>query len=69
MKQTNYYEVMVVISTESETGKVKQLKEYYLVSAVSVTDAEAKIHKEFEKATELVWEVKSVKESKIFKVI
>tara|TARA_R110000744_G_scaffold15863_1_gene43847 strand:- start:3540 stop:3743 length:204 start_codon:yes stop_codon:yes gene_type:complete len=63
-----FYEVQVEVENESDTGRVKKIKEYYLVQAVSVTDAEAKMYKEFE--SELNdWEVKMVKESKILKVI
>ena len=63
-----FYEVQVEVENESDTGRVKKIKEYYLVQAVSVTDAEAKMYKEFE--SELNdWEVKMVRESKILKVI
>jgi len=63
-----FYEVQVEVENESDTGRVKKIKEYYLVQAVSVTDAEAKMYKEFESEAN-DWEVKMVKESKILKVI
>tara|TARA_R110000751_G_scaffold235632_1_gene337053 strand:- start:649 stop:852 length:204 start_codon:yes stop_codon:yes gene_type:complete len=63
-----FYEVQVEVENESDTGRVKKIKEYYLVQAVSVTDAEAKMYKEFESEAN-DWEVKMVRESKILKVI
>jgi hypothetical protein len=63
-----FYEVQVEVENESNTGRIKKIKEYYLVQAVSVTDAEAKMYKEFESESN-DWEVKMVKESKILKVI
>ena len=63
-----FYEVQVEVEFESDSGRVKKVKEYYLVKAVSVTDAEAKIYKEFE-GEQNDWDVKMVKESKIRKVV
>ena len=48
--------------------KQKKNVEQYLVNAVSVTDAESKIHKDFEN-TVIDFEVSSVSETKIIKVI
>lgn len=42
-----FYKVRVQLVTEVDTGKMKKHVEEYLVEAVSVTDAEAKIHTEF----------------------
>lgn len=65
-----FYEVLVTISTETDSGRVKKIKEYYLVEAVSCTDAEAKTYKYFEgDSFPNDFEVKAVKESKILKVI
>ncbi len=63
-----FYEVQVEVEFESDSGRIKKVKEYYLVAAVSVTDAEAKIYKEFE-GEQNDWDVKMVKESKIRKVV
>ncbi|MDB4343458.1 DUF4494 domain-containing protein [bacterium] len=63
-----FYEVQVEVEFESDSGRIKKVKEYYLVKAVSVTDAEAKIYKEFE-GEQNDWDVKMVKESKIRKVV
>lgn len=48
--------------------KTKKVKEQYLVDAVSVTDAEAKVHEHF-KNTTLDFEVSSVTRTKILEVI
>lgn len=66
---TFWYNVCVqVITEDAESGKVKKTKEYSLVKAVSVTDAEAKVIKTFEGLT---WETRivNVTESKITNVI
>jgi hypothetical protein len=63
-----YYTVKVQIEVQSEGDKIKKHNEHYLVDAESVTEAEAKIYKEFEKDS-LDWEVKSVTASNIIKVI
>lgn len=63
-----FYEVQVEVLTESDAGRLKKIKEYYLVQAVSVTDAEAKMYKEFENE-QTDWDVKMVKESKILRVV
>lgn len=63
-----FYEVQVEVEFESDSGRIKKVKEYYLVAAVSVTDAESKIYKEFE-GEQNDWDVKMVKESKIRKVV
>ena len=61
-----FYEVQVEVLTESDTGRLKKIKEYYLVQAVSVTDAEAKMYKEFE-SEQNDWDVKMVKESNLMR--
>lgn len=63
-----YYEVQIEIKTESESGKVRKVKESYLVEALSVVEAESNLTKDFEQYPN-DWTVKSVKESKITRVI
>jgi hypothetical protein len=63
----NLYLAKVKINT-SEGGKPKFSTLQYLVSAVSVTDAEVLVYKEFEGET-LEWELISVTKSPILKVI
>jgi hypothetical protein len=67
-----YYEVMVEIVLESEDSKgnvkVKRNKEIYLVDAMSVTEAEARVVKLFSGFTQ-EFQVVGVKSSKIIEVI
>jgi hypothetical protein len=68
----SYYVVKVKVNHEDAKGRIKKLTEQYMVYAVSVTDAEAKIVSElitteFGLGTE--FEVSSVIETKIIKVI
>lgn len=68
MKESQYFKVKVKISFEDAKGKMKKRSEEYLVNAVSVTEAEAIIYKEFEKFPD-DWSVSSVSETKIYKVL
>jgi hypothetical protein len=52
---------------DSETGKVKKIREEKLVKSFSVTDVEAKVTKRFEGFTN-DWRITSVSESKIDEV-
>jgi hypothetical protein len=52
---------------DSETGKVKKIREEKLVKGFSVTDVEAKVTKRFEGFTN-DWRITSVSESKIDEV-
>jgi len=63
-----YYIAKVKVVVSDNNGKQKKNVEQYLVNAVSVTDAEAKIHEDF-KNTVIDFEVSSVSETKIIKVI
>jgi hypothetical protein len=50
--------------------KIKKVKESYLVDAMTVTEAEARVVGEFEKAgIQLDYEVSAARESKILQVI
>lgn len=64
----NYYKCRVMFEVVLDNGKVKKQNREYIVSAVSVTDAEAKIHGFLKTATE-PFEVKTVSETKIVDVI
>ena len=64
----SYYIAKVKVVVSDNNGKQKKNVEQYLVNAVSVTDAEAKIHKDFEN-TVIDFEVSAVSETKIIKVI
>jgi len=63
-----YWQTKVKVQHEDESGKLKTTTETYLVDALSPTDAETKIHKDFE-GENLEFKVSDVKETKILKVI
>ena len=62
-----YWFVDVKLSYESESGKIQNVTEKYLVEAVSATDAEVKVTKELE--GENKFSVNKVVKSKILKVL
>lgn len=65
-----YYAVTVAIEVEDAKGKIKKQKENYLVDAMSVTEAEAKLVRKFvADAVKLEYEVVKVIETKIIEVI
>jgi len=63
-----YYIAKVKVHHEDDKGRVKKITEQYLVNAVSVTDADAKVVAEFE-GSNLEYEVTAVMETKIVSVI
>ena len=64
-----YYSVLVAVEVEDAKGKVKKNKENYLVDAMSVTEAEAKLVNKFvEEAVKLEYEVVKVSETNIIEV-
>ena len=63
-----YYISTVKVQDESERGRITSTNEVYCVEAESVTEAEAKVVKEFEGAG-VEYQVKAVKESKIIKIL
>lgn len=63
-----YYLVKIKFETETEQGKRKFMKELYVVSANSVSDAEAKVIARFGEGIS-VMTVESVQESKILGII
>lgn len=69
---TKYYEVIVEIKNESEDSKgnvkIKTNKEIYLVDAMSVTEAEARVVKLFSHFSQ-EFQVVGVKSSKIIEVV
>jgi hypothetical protein len=67
----SYYVARVQLTEEVDTPKgtkMKKTSESYLVEALSVTEAEAKVIKDFEGFT-FDYEVKSVTASKIVKIL
>jgi hypothetical protein len=64
-----FYAVQVTIEVEDAKGKIKKQKENYLVDAMSVTEAEAKLVNKFTKdAVKLEYEVVKVSETNIIEV-
>ena len=63
-----YYISTVKIQDENERGRITSTNEVYCVEAESVTEAEAKVVKEFQGAG-VEYQVKAVKESKIIKIL
>ena len=63
-----YFIATVKVQDQNERGRVTSNNEVYCVEAESVTLAEAKVIKEFE-GYQLDYQVKSVKESKIIKIL
>ena len=68
---SKYFEVTVemVVSTQ-KNGKDKKAKEIYLVDAMSVTEAESRVVKDFEESgVQIDYKVSGAKESRIIRVI
>jgi|TARA_Y100000310_G_C20544610_1_gene744994 hypothetical protein len=63
-----YYISKVKLATDGPKGSVKWITENYLVNAVSITHAESLVNEDF-KDSGLEFEVKSVAESRIIKII
>lgn len=69
-----YFEVTVTVQHEVDGGKgatkIKKVRESYLVDAMTVTEAEARVVKQFEDSgVQLEYEVTGARESKILGVI
>ena len=63
----NYWQVGVKLTMEHESGKIQKVTEKYLVQAVSPTDAEAKVYKDFEGESNFT--VDKIVKTKIIKII
>ena len=63
-----YYISKVKLATDGPKGSAKWITENYLVNAVSITHAESLVNEDF-KDSGLEFEVKSVAESRIIKII
>ena len=69
MAKTTYFEVTVsVVVSTNKSGKQKKEREIYLVDAMSVTEAEAKVLEEY-KESQLDYEVLGAKKSRITTVL
>ena len=66
----SYFQATVVLVDINEKGKQSKITEQYLVDAMSVTEAEAKVTKLYaDEGSSVDFQVKSVKETKILQVI
>ena len=63
-----YYISTVKVQDENDRGRITSTNEVYCVEAESCTETEAKVVKEFE-GQNIEYQVKSVKESKILKIL
>jgi|TARA_B110000114_G_scaffold25652_1_gene25348 hypothetical protein len=63
----NYWQVDVKLTMEHESGKIQKVTEKYLVEAVSPTDAESKVYKDFEGESNFT--VDKIVKTKIIKII
>ena len=63
-----YFIATVKVQDQNERGRITSNNEVYCVVAETVTEAEAKVVKEFE-GYNMDYHVKSVKESKIIKIL
>ena len=63
-----YFIATVKVQDENERGRITYANEIYCIEADTVTEAEAKVVKEFE-GQKIEYHVKSVKESKILKIL
>lgn len=68
MDEKYFIAKVTVDSVDSETGKVKKLREEKLVKGYTPTDVEAKVTKVFEHYTQ-DWRITAIVESKIDEVI
>jgi len=68
MEEKYFVAKVTIDSVDSETGKVKKLREEKLVYGFTPTDVEAKITKIFESYTQ-DWRITAIVESKIDEVI
>ena len=68
---SKFFEVTVsIVVATLKNGKDKKNKEIYLVDALSVTEAEAKVVKDFEDSgVQIDYKVVGAKESRILRVI
>ena len=65
-----YYSVIVALEAEDSKGKIKKIKEQYIVNSLSCTEAEARLVEKFVKDKVTIdYEVVSVSETKIVDII
>jgi hypothetical protein len=65
---TKYFQVVVKLKREDDKGKVKTFTERYLVDALTITEAEARVVK-FMEDSMLEYEISSATESRIVQIL
>jgi len=68
MTENKYWAVKITSLREQDNGKVKKVREEYLIHAISPTDAEVKMTEEMQ-GDPFDWSISSVRETKILKVL
>jgi len=70
MEKTFYWFNATVqfITEDEQTGKIKKVKENYLVKAVSPTDVEAQVTKDLD-GTQMEYSIEGITKSKIIRII
>ena len=62
-----YWQVTVEFRRENDRGRIQKTKEYYLVDAMTGTEAETKTYKELDGESD--FKIVSLTQSKIIKII
>ena len=65
---TKYFQVVVKLKREDDKGKIKTFTERYLVDALTITEAEARVVK-FMEDSMLEYEISSATESRIVQIL
>jgi len=64
-----YWEVTVQFERENDRGRVQKVRELYLIDAMTGTEGEAKTYGYLEEQDETNFQVISLKQSRILKVV
>ncbi|MDB4452697.1 DUF4494 domain-containing protein [bacterium] len=65
----NYWQVTAQFERENDKGRIQKIKENYLITAFTGTEAEANTYKMLEALGETNFKIVSLKQSNILKVV
>ena len=65
----NYWQVTAQFERENDKGRIQKIKENYLITAFTGTEAEANTYKMLEELGETNFKIVSLKQSNILKVV
>ena len=65
----NYWQVTAQFERENDRGRIQKIKENYLITAFTGTEAEANTYKMLEALGETNFKIVSLKQSNILKVV